>query len=442
MVETKAEVKVEDLSPVKKKLVFQVPWADVRQELESSYRSVGNKVKVKGFRPGKVPRAILETRYKDYVTEETLTNLINRHFGEALREKEIASIGQPQIEQEGIRMEQDFTFSATIEVDPVFEPQGYLGLELKKQDPILTEEDIENRLKEIRNLYATLEEVQDQREVQRGDYVTIDFVGRLGQETRKDLTSEGYLLEIGSGTFVPGFEEHLVGMKRDEKREFSVTFPEAYRARDLAGKEIAFSVSLKNIKEKKLPEMNEDFVKNFEKYETIEQLKEDVKASLMGERKAAADTAFRENMRQALLQNNEFEVPQTLVERQIFSMMADAHRRMMYRGMDEKRATEMSLKLHDQFREEAAKIVKTFLLVKRIAAKESIDVSDQEMEARIHELAANNGQTYDAMRASLETGDMIESVRGEQLTRKVFEFVEKNAKITMVQNDSAGGNDA
>ncbi len=435
----RAEVTVEDLSPVKKKLVFQVPWEDVKQELESAYRTVSHKVKVKGFRPGKVPRTILETRYKDYVTEETVTNLINRHYWETLKEKEIASIGQPQIEQQGIEMEKDFNFTATVEVDPVFEPEGYLGLELGREEPSVTDEDVENRLKEIRNLYATLEEVPGGREVRKGDYVTIDFEGRLGQEVRKELKSEGYLLEIGSGMFVPGFEEQLLGMKPEEKKEVSVTFPEAYRAKDLAGKDVVFSVALKNIKEKKLPELNEAFIKNFEKYETLDQLREEVKTSLQEEKKAAADAAFREGLRQAILQSNNFDAPETLVERQIFSMMADAHRRMMYRGMDEKKATELSIKLHDQFKEEATKIVKTFLLVKRIAAKESVTVSDQELDARIHELAASNNRTYDDMKASLEKDDLIESVRGEELAKKVFDFIEKNAKITVSHGPSAGG---
>jgi len=435
----RAEVTVEDLSQVKKKLVFQVPWEDVKQELESAYRTVSHKVKVKGFRPGKVPRTILETRYKDYVTEETVTNLINRHYWETLKEREIASVGQPQIEQHGIEMEKDFNFTATVEVDPVFEPQGYLGLELNKEESSLTEEDVENRLKEIRNLYATLEEVPAGRGAEKGDYVTIDFEGRLGHEVRKELKSDGYLLEIGSGMFVPGFEEQLIGMKPEEKKEFSVTFPEAYRAKDLAGKDVVFSVVLKNIKEKKLPELNEAFIKNFEKYDTLDQLREEVKTSLQEEKKAAAERAFRESMREAILQNNRFDVPETLVERQIFSMMADAHRRMMYRGMDEKKATELSIKLHDQFKEEATKIVKTFLLVKRIAVKEAIEVSDQELETRIRELAAGNGRTFDDMKASLEKDDLTESVRGEELAKKVFDFIEKNAKITVSRGPSAGG---
>ncbi|OPY89626.1 MAG: Trigger factor [Syntrophaceae bacterium PtaU1.Bin231] len=439
MSEVRAEVTVEDLSPVKKKLVFQIPWEDVKQELESAYRSVGHKVKVKGFRPGKVPRAILETRYRDYVTEETVTSLVNRHYWETLKEKEIASIGQPHIEQQGIEVGKDFNFTATVEVDPVFEPQGYLGLELSREEPSVTDEDVENRLREIRNLYATLEEVSEGREVRKGDYVTIDFEGRLGQEVRKDLKSEGYLLEIGGGMFVPGFEEHLTGMKPGEKKEFPVTFPENYRAKDLAGKEVVFSVVLKNIKEKKLPELNEEFIKNFEKYETLEQLRGEVKASLQEEKKGAAEAALRESIRQAILQNNPFEVPDTLVERQIFSMMADAHRRMMYRGMDEKKATELSIKLHDQFKEEATRIVRTFLLVKRIAAKESIAVSDQELEARIRELAAGSGRSYDDMRASLEKDDLTESVRGEELAKKVFDFIEKNAKVTVSGGPSAGG---
>ncbi|MBW2596433.1 MAG: trigger factor, partial [Deltaproteobacteria bacterium] len=177
-------------------------------------------------------------------------------------------------------------------------------------------------------MYATIEDVEDDRALVNNDFAVIDFEGKLDGEARKELASEDYTLEIGSGSFVPGFEEQLVGMKKGESKDVTVTFPEEYGAKDIAGKEVLFSVTLKNIREKILPELNEEFIKNFEKYEFLEDLKKDIKKSLEEEGEARIKTDLRNAMIDKLLENNEFEVPSAWVERQVYTMMLDARQRM------------------------------------------------------------------------------------------------------------------
>lgn len=438
MSDISAAVKIEDISTVKKKLSFDIPWADVKTELDTVYRKVGRSAKVKGFRPGKIPRAILEKFYREQAEGETVSNLVNRYYWEALQEKDIPSVTRPQIEQTGIEQEKVFTFSATIEVEPTIEPKEYLGLELIREDPVVTEEDLEARLQEIRQMFATMEDLNEDRGVVAGDFVTLDFAGSVAGESYKELTSENYLLEIGSTTFVPGFEDQLIGMKKEETRSVIVKFPENYNVAHLAGKNVDFKVHIQGIRVKKLPEIDADFVKNFERYESLGALKADVHKNLEEEKRRKIAEEFDRSIGEKLLMKNEFEVPESYVERQIYYMMSDTQRRMVSSGMDPKKAAEFSFKLHDQFRDEATRIIKTGLLMTNIARKESLTVDDDEVEREIREIASQRAQDYESFKKALEKDDLIENIKSEILKRKTYEFLAAKAVVTVIKNGKAG----
>jgi len=430
-----AAVKIEDISTVKKKLSFDIPWADVKNELDSVYRKVGKKAKVRGFRPGRIPRGILEAHYREEAEEETVSNLVNRYYWETLQEKKIPAVMQPEIVQKGIEAEKNFTFLATVEVEPAIEPRDYVGLELEKEEPVVTGEDLEARMQEIRQMFATMEEVSEDRGIIAGDFVTLDFAGAVAGKPLKELKSENYLLEIGSKTFVPGFEEQVIGMKKGDTKSVAVQFPENYHAAHLAGKDVEFAVVIKGIRIKKVPEIDEQFIKNFEKYESLEALRDDVRKNLEEEKKRKIAVAFERQISDRLLEKNAFEVPESFVERQIYYMMSDTQRRMVSGGMDPKKAAEFSFKLHDQFREEAAKIVKTVLLLKGIAGKEGLTAGDDEVENQIREIAAQRAQDYETLKKSLDKDDLIDNIRSEILNRKTYEFLEAKAKVTTVRNE-------
>ncbi len=438
MSDISAAVKIVDISSVKKKLSFDIPWADVKTELDTVYRNVGRTAKVKGFRPGKIPRAILEKLYRVQAEEETVSNLVNRYYWEAVQEKDIPSVTRPQIDQTGIEQEKVFTFSATIEVEPTIEPRDYLGLELIREDPVVTEKDIEARLQEIRHMFATMEDLNEDRGVVAGDFVTLDFVGSVAGESYNELTSENYLLEIGSKTFVPGFEDQLISMKKGEARSIFVKFPENYNAAHLAGKDAEFKVHVQGIRIKKLPEIDADFVKNFERYKSLDALKADVRKNVEEEKKRKIAAEFDRSIDDKLLMKNDFEVPESYVERQIYYMMSDTQRRMVSNGMDPKKAAEFSFKLHDQFREEATRIVKTGLLLTSIARKESLTVDDEEVEKEIREIASQKAQDYESFKKSLEKDSLIENVKNEILTRKTYQFLAAKAVVTVIKNEKIG----
>jgi trigger factor len=274
-------VRVEDVSPVQKKLLFDISWLEVKNELEAVYKDVGKKAKVKGFRQGKIPRNILESLYKESAEEEAISNLINRYYWDALKENNIAAVAQPEIEQEGIETEKNFTFTATVEVEPIIEPSGYIGLELEKEEHDVGDSDVETRLQEVREMFSTMEELEADRGINEGDFAVIDFEGTLNGNPIKEMKADNYLLEIGSKNFIPGFEGKMIGMKKGQAEKIKIKMPDDYHAKKLAGEEVVFSVLLKNIKEKILPEIDENFIHNFDKYETLDDLKRHSKRKIL-----------------------------------------------------------------------------------------------------------------------------------------------------------------
>src|SRR3990172_7281217 len=274
------EVKVETMSPVKTKLVFDVPWTDVKKEMDAVYREVNKKANIKGFRKGKIPLNILEKHYKDYVANETIANLIEKFYLDALKSHDISAVNQPDIEQQGIETNKNFVFTATVEVKPVVEPKDYKDLELEKIEGEASEEEIAAKLEEYRQIFAVMEDIKEVRGIQEGDFVNLDFAGSIDGVRRKELEADNFLLEVGSKRFIPGFEEQLIGIATGETKVINVRFPDDYYLKDVAGKDAAFSLTVKGIKEKVLPPLDDSFIKNFSKYQSIEELKEDIRASL------------------------------------------------------------------------------------------------------------------------------------------------------------------
>ncbi len=426
-------VKVEDISQVKKKMSFEVPWAFVKDELENVYRAIGKKAKIKGFRPGKVPRKVLETYFKADAEGETITNIVNKYYWQELDNRGLVSLSRPEIEQNGLKEDTDFAFSASFETEPAFEPQGYKGLELEKTDIKVSDEDMEKRLGEIRKMFATMQDIEDDRPAAMGDFVTIDFSGTLDGEALPELQSENYTLELGSQRFVPGYEEQVAGMRKGETKDVNVTFPEDYHEKKMAGKNVTFKVALKGIKEQKLPEINEEFIKNFDKYDTLDDLKSDVRKSMEEQCLRQSDTQFKDKIMEAILQANEFEPPPSLVERQIFYMISDTHKRMRSAGMDEKNAMELSFRMHDQFKQDAEKSVRSFLILKKIAEKESLTVSDEDVDKYINELAQLHNTDVEVVKSAYEDEERMSSLKSEILQKKVFDFIEREANIKVVE---------
>jgi trigger factor len=435
--ETSQAVKIEEISPVKKKLSFEIPWEETKIVLDDVYRKISKTAKVRGFRPGKIPRPVLEKFYKDHAEEEAMTQLFNQHFWDALREHALDPVSRPEIDQQGIEPEKAFAFSATVEIEPVFDPEGYVGLEIDQEEVEVTDADMEAKLKELQEMYSTMEEISADAEVVSGNYAVIDFQGAVDGQSLKELKADDYLLEVGSNTFITGFEDQLLGMKKGETREVAIKFPEEYHHKDVAGKDAIFTVVLKNIKEKLVPEINEEFVKNFEQYNTLKELQDDLRKDIAAQKQEEVDGSNRMAMIAKLIEKNPIVAPDSLVERQIHSMMADTRWRMSMQGIDADKAAKILPQYHELYKADATRIVQTLLLMKRIGEKENISVSDEELNDHIRGLAEKRNQSYESFMATLAKDDLLESIRAELANKKVVDFIKEQAIIKMVKKDSA-----
>ena len=437
MTET-TSVKIEEINPVKKKLSFEIPWEEVRKELDSAYSKVGKKARIKGFRPGKTPRKVLETYYRDEAEGEAISSLITRAYWEAVEENKLTPATPPVIDQKGIEQDKDFQFTVTVEVSPQIDPKDYLGMEIEQEEVNVSTADVEKRLEELRQVYSTLEDMEDDRGIETGDYVTIDFQAKLNGEPIKDFKGENVLLEIGSNRFVPGFEEKMVGLKKGASAEFSLKMPDEFQIKEAAGKDVDFSAEVKGIKTRKVPELDGEFIKNFDKYQSLEQLKDDIKLSLEDEANARAKSELRRKITDKLLESNEFEVPDAFVERQINLMLLNMQRRMTAQGMESRQAAEMVSGLRESARPEAVRAVKIALLLESIAQKESVSVSGEEVEERLKDLAARYGQNYESVKHTYQENNMMEDLRAEITEQKTLDLLADKAKINMVKKSEQG----
>ena len=378
---------------------------------------------------------MLETYYKEQAEEETATNIVNKYYWQTLEDKGIVAVSRPEINQEGLKEDTDFSFSASFETEPEFEPKGYKGIKLEKEEIQVTDSDMEKRLNEIREMFATMEEIKDDRPVVNADFVMIDFAGSLNGELSKELKAEDYLLEIGSQRFVPGFEEQLIGMKNGEIKAINVVFPADYHENKFAGKEIIFNVTLKSIKEKKLPEIDDNFIKNFDRYNSLEDLKNDVRKTLEEKFHRQAEINLQNRITEILIKENDFEVPSSLVERQIYYMMDDTQKRMVSAGMDEKNAMELSFKMHDKFKDDAAKNRQIFFTFKKDSRKRVIYRRRKRYRKIYSGISCSEWPGLRIIKKMYDSEERKDSLKMELIQKKVFDFIEHNANIKTVENN-------
>jgi len=439
-VEIENVVKVEDVSPVEKKLSFEIPWSEVKTELDRSYRTIGKKANIKGFRAGKIPRHILEKYFKEESEQETVMNLLNRYYFEALKEKDLRPAGEPSIDQKGIAPEENFVFTATVEVEPDIEPVDYEGLDVEKEDWQMTDEELEKGLKQLQLMHSTLEAVEEDRGVEKDDFAVLRFEGKVDGVAKKELSAEHHMVQVGSGSLIPGFEDQLLGMKKNETRQVKVTFPEDYANKDLAAKEALFEVELKDIRQRKLPELNEEFVKNFEKYQSLDELRDDLRKSIV-ERNT---TRVREDMRREivnrLIEKNDVPVPNVYVEREKRFIMTDAVEKMTGGGVPREQAIGVVSNLHEEYGKQALRMVKATLVLRKVAEKEGIRVEDGDVEAKLRDLSERYGRDYESVRASFEKNENLMTRLADELhEQKTIDFLEGKANIRLVKKEAGAG---
>ncbi len=423
------KVSVEEISSVKKKVTIEIPEEAVAKEIDSFYRELGRKAKIKGFRPGKVPRSILERYFKDYVKAEVVQKLIQETYPDALTETNLQPVSNPVIDSRELEMGSSFQYSATIEIKPEIKLEGYLGLNIQGTKEEVKEEELEERLRTLQNLHASLKTVSEVRPAQKGDYVIIEYQAYEAGRPLEEGKAIDTTLEIGSGRFIPEVEEQLIGLKFGEEREMEVTLPEDYGYKKWAGKKISIHVKIKEIKEKILPSLDDEFAKDLGDYSSLEELKSKIREEIRKEKELALQQQLKNQILDQLLEANPFEVPDSLVEAQIQALISDTKLRLARQGMALQDIGVTEEKLQEDYRATATRQVRTFLILEKIASQEGISVTDEETEERIREISEKIHQKFDVLKRYYEKNGLIPEVKAGILNDKTLDFLIQKANI-------------
>src|SRR4030042_1811933 len=422
-------VSVEEINTIKKKMNVEVPEEQVIKEVDSFYRELSRKAKIKGFRPGKVPRNILERHFKDYVKAEVIQKLIQESYPQALSEAKLHPISNPLIEPGEMEGGKPFQYAATIEIKPEIKLEGYIGLKIEGKKEEVEGEELEERLKNLQNIHAQLKTLSDPRSVQPGDFVILDYEASMENKPLDEGKATDFTVEVGSGRFIPDLEEKLVGLKPDEEKEVEVSFPYDYGYKKWAGKTLSFHVKIKEVKEKILPILDDEFAKDLGGYSSLEDLRLKLREEIEKEKKLILERQLKDQMVEQLLQVNSFEVPESLVEEQTRTLVSDTKMRLATQGVDFKNLGLSEEKLQGDYREMAQKQVRTFLILEKIADQEGITVTDGEAEDRVQEISERIHQKFDAVKRYYEKNGLIPEVKAGIMSEKILNFLLEKANV-------------
>jgi trigger factor len=423
---------VEEISSIKKKVFIEIPEDQVNKEVESFYKDLGKKAKIKGFRPGKVPRNILERYFKDYVKAEIVQKLIQDTYPQALSETDLQPVSPPVIDPGEFEGGKSFQYSAVIEVKPDIKLEGYTGLKIEGKKEEVKEEEVEERLKALQNLHANLKTISEARPIQAGDYVIVDYEANIGGKPLEGGKAIDFTVEVGSGQFIPALEEKLIGLKPEEEKEIEVSFPEDYGYQKWAGKTISFHVKIKEIKEKILPPLDDEFAKDLGDYSSIEELRAKLKGEVQKEKELALERQLKDHLVDQLLEANPFEVPESLVEEQAKAMVSDTKLKLAAQGVVLKNLGVTEEKLQEDYKAMAQKQVKTFFILDKIASQEGIAVTDEEADDRLKEMAERMHQQFDMVKRYYEKNGLLPEVKAGIIRDKILNFLLEKANVNYV----------
>jgi trigger factor len=418
---------VEEISPVKKKLNIEVEPDSVKREMDKAFKDVAKKAKIHGFRPGKAPMNIVEKHYGEEVRSEVRSRLISDSYLMAIRENKLSPVDMPQIENiSALTKDSLLSYTATVEVRPNITLGVYDGLEVKETDLAVTEEELNQTLDRLREMYAQLEVVEGQT-LAKDHTAIIDFEGFLDGKSIEGAKAVDHVLAIGSGNLIPGFEEQLIGMNKGETRDIQVTFPADYTNKEIAGKETRFTVTLKEVKKKVLPELNDEFAKDTGGNKTVDELKARIREDLEARKRDEQGASQREELMKKLVDAHAFEVPQGMVEHEVQAMTRQQAARLARQGMDVKSFD--TKKFMEKNRDLAVQRVKGILLLEVIAEKEKVDVTEQELSASIAAMAKDASKTAEAVRKYYESQDGgLENLRASLIQEKTLGLLLSRAK--------------
>jgi trigger factor len=436
-------VKVEEISSVAKKMLFEIPYEKVKAEMENAYTKLAKVATIKGFRKGKAPRSVLEKNYSETVKTDVTDHLINESYSSALSEYKISPVGYPVISDVKMDDNKPFTFEVIVEVKPSIQPKDYQGMELQGMEVEPTEEEIEHAVGNFLDSKASMKSLDDKRPAVSGDWVDVDIDGSVNGEKRTDLSASAYVCQLGvEGGLLEDLDKAFQGMSPDEQKEIVVKYPKDYHHKDLKGREVTFNIKLRKLMERIVPELSDDLftqddasknlgVKNKEEFlakmkENLKHRKEDIK-----------HRSLREQMIETLLEDNKFEVPVADIERRLpevkerFAKNLDVsnYQHGNNHHFSKKELEELFEKHDKELRMAAENDVRLWYIISSIAEKESISASSEEIKLEIESMSKAMNMEVDKISETYGEENLRHAIKAAIMERKTFDFILNSAKI-------------
>ncbi|MCW9139596.1 trigger factor [Staphylococcus sp. SUC_1.2] len=411
-------------------LKVTVPAEKVNKALDQAFKKVVKQINVPGFRKGKVPRPIFEQRFGvEALYQDAVDILLPEAYGEAIEETKINPVAQPEINVTQIEKGRDFEFEATVTVEPEVKLGDYKGLEIEKQDSELTDQDLQDEIDHSLGHLADMV-VKEDGAVEEGDTVNIDFDGYVDGEQFEGGQADGYDLEIGSGSFIPGFEDQLVGVKTGEEKDVVVTFPEEYHAEELAGKEATFKTKVNEIKYKEVPELTDEIANELDSdANSVDEYKENLRKRLSEQKAQDAENVEKEEAINKATENTTIDIPQAMIDTELDRMVQEFGQRIQQQGLDLQTYFQISgqdeSQLREQMKDDAEQRVKTNLTLSAIADEENIKVTDEDIDKELEKMSSQFNISVEDIKQTLGNTDII---KNDVRIQKVIDLLRDNAK--------------
>lgn len=408
------------------------------QEFDKTYAQALKKVarehNFPGFRKGHAPKPVIEARLgQPYILSEAASMAISKTYLQAMKDHEVQPFGEPEYDVEQIEVNKDFIYNIIVDVLPEIELPEYKGIKVVRNVYSVEDDKVDTILLDLQKRQAQLVAIEDRDVVEDGDYILFDFKGFIDGEPFEGGAAENYTLQVGSGSFIPGFEEQLVGKKVRETGEVAVAFPEDYHQEAFAGKPAVFEVTINEIKKEELPELDDEFAKDVSDKETLEELKQQIREDLQKQLDERSKVELEDQLLEDIVQRAEFDVPPKMVEIQVEHMLNDFKYRVEYQGLSWESYLEYSKQTEEQLKQEfeprALKAVKNYFVLNEIAKVEDIKVSEEDLDQKLEEIAEGYQVTKDMIRDYYEQNNRLSDLVYDMVTQKTLQFLVDNATV-------------
>jgi trigger factor len=426
------KITVEKTSEVERKLNIEVPWDKYQEELDRQLGQIRKGATLNGFRKGKAPMNMVRRIYSEDASKDAVNALAGEAVRDALAEHELKPFGSPYLTDVNTEENKSINMEAIVELEPTFDLADYSALELIKPGTEVSDDEVDKFLQNMRQNQADTVSIEEKRGLKDGDVANIDFTGTVGGQPVEDLNGTDYMVHIGSSETVPGFEEQIVGMEADQKKEFDLTFPEDFFKPELAGQVVHFDIHLKDIRELQLPELDDEFAKDQGEFKDLDELMAAIRENMSRMKASDSEKALRRNLTKRLVDDNVFEVPPSLADKELRRIVQEYGDNMVQSGLDNDKVREAILENEEHLKKTAGETIRLLYIITQIAEKEDIEASEEDIRDVVTGMAARVGKPEEDLMEEYSKDGTLSEIGFNIVREKVFALLLEKANITEV----------